>query len=74
MNSKFRVSQKNTPGNLYLAANDINTGYLFSDSVFHLDTGVDLDKIDVLFFINEKLDRTGIAVVHMSCDRQGIVE
>ena len=53
------------PGNLDLAANDIDTGHLFGNRVLYLDTWIDLDKIDVFLLINQEFHRTCIAVTHM---------
>ena len=74
MNANDTVAQQVAPRDLYLAANDINTGHLLGNRVLHLDTWIDLDKIDVFLFIDQELYRTGIAVTHMPGDGQCIVE
>ena len=42
--------------------------------MFHLDAWIDLDEIDVFFFIQEEFDRAGIVIPNLSRDRQCIVK
>src|SRR5690625_418010 len=48
-----------------LRTDDIYTGDFLSDGMFYLDPGIHFDKINILFPVHQKLDRTCIDI--MTC-------
>src|SRR5699024_2224364 len=60
-------------GNQNLCTYNVNAGHLFRNGMLYLDTGVDLDEIDVLISINQKFYRTCIIIVYMIGNFEGIL-
>src|SRR5690625_2998550 len=51
-----------------LRTDDIYTGDFLSDGMFYLDPGIHFDKINILFPVHQKLDRTCIDIIDMLGD------
>ena len=67
----LRNAERETCGYLYLSLNEIETGNFFCDRMLDLYTGIHLHEVEVMLFVNEELDSTGVAVIALFCGSYG---
>src|SRR5690606_26044443 len=71
-NANFSIMQRSSLSDKQLISNDINSRHFFGYRMFNLNPRVYFNEINVVVFVYQELNRTGIIIVYCFSDSDSV--